>query len=157
MIEDFLATSMDRHYHGLQAHAFQSPSTDQLSSYAEAYSDVFENTTRGNRALMPTVYDGGTPYRAVSFRLEQSDTLERSLRVAPEPELRRLLVQLERIATEQHSQSLYFRRNIKVYEPAAIHIVKPAERRFWTKSAAYNDADETIAHLLRTVSSNNNG
>ena len=157
MIEDFLETAIDRHYQGLQSHAFQSPSTDQLSSYAQAYSDVFENTTGGNRVLVPTVYDGSTPYRAVSFRLEQSDTLERSLRVAPEPELGRLLVQLERIATEQHSQSLYFRRNIKVYEPAAIHIVKPAERRFWTRSAAYNDADETIAHLLRTVSGDNNG
>ncbi len=157
IIEDFLTTAMDRHYQGLQAHAFQSPSSDQLSSYAQAYSEVFENTIRGNRVLVATVYDGSTPYRAVSFLLGQSETLERSPRVAPEPELARLLVQLEQIATEQHSQGLYFRRNIKVYEAEAIHIVKPAERRFWTRSAAYNDADETIGHLLRTFSGDNNG
>ena len=62
-------------------------------------------------------------------------------------------MKLEQMAIEQHSRSLYFQRNVKVFERDAIHIVKPAERRFWTKSAAYNDADETIAQLLRAASS----
>ena len=43
-----------------------------------------------------------------------------------------------------------------MYEADAIHIVKPAERRFWTNSAAYNDADETIAQLIRTASRESN-
>jgi hypothetical protein len=38
--------------------------------------------------------------------------------------------------------------NIKVFGQDTIHIVKPAERRFWTRSAAYNDADEIVARLL---------
>ena len=156
-IVDFLGTAMDRHYRKLQSNAFASPSTDELTLYAQAYADVFEKTTGGNRVLVPIVYDGHTPYRAVSFRLAQTDTQERHPYIASEPELESLLVRLERIATEQHAQSLYFRRNIKVYEPEAIHIVKPAERRFWTRSAAYNDADETIAQLLRTASRDNNG
>ena len=156
-IEDFVGTAMDRHYRGLQAHAFEAPSTVELTSYAQAYADVFETTTGGTRALAPMVYEGTTPYRAVSFRLAPRDTQSRHVDIVSEPELESLLVRLERIATEQHAQSLHFRRNIKVYEPEVIHIVKPAERRFWTRSAAYNDADETIAQLLRTASRDNNG
>ncbi len=156
IIEDFLATAVDRHYRALEADAFVSPSTDQLSQYAQAYSEVFVNTTGGSRVLVPTVYDGHTPYRAVSFHLEQGGT-KVPPHIAPEPELGSLLTNLERIATEQHSNSLYFRRNIKVYESEAIHIVKPAERRFWTKSAAFNDADETIAQLLRAASDDRGG
>ena len=38
-----------------------------------------------------------------------------------------------------------------VFGPDDIHIMKPAERRFWTKSSAFNDADETIAQLLKTA------
>ena len=157
IIEDFLNSTMDRHYRGLQANAFEAPSADELTLYAQAYADVFEKTTGGSRALAPIVYEGTPPYRAVSFRLAPRDTQSRHVDIVSEPELDSLLVRLERIATEQHAQSLYFRRNIKVYEPEVIHIVKPAERRFWTRSAAYNDADETIAQLVRTVSRDGNG
>ena len=157
MIEDFLAMAIDRHYRRLQADAFDPPSTNQLSVYAQAYADVFETTTGGSRALAPIVYEGTPPYRAVSFHLAPRGAQGRQPDIASEPELDSLLVKLERIATEQHAESLYFRRNIKVFEPEAIHIVKPAERRFWTRSTAYNDADETIAQLLRTFSRDNNG
>ena len=156
-IEDFLRIAMERHYNGLEANAFEAPSTVEVTSYAQAYADVFEATTGGTRALVPIVYEGTPPYRAVSFRLAPGDAPRRHPEIASEPELDSLLVNLERIVTEQHAQSLYFRRNIKVYEADVIHIVKPAERRFWTRSAAYNDADETIAQLLRTASRDNNG
>ena len=156
-IEDFLSTTMDRHYRRFRATAFEVPSTTDLISYAQAYADVFETTTGGNRGLVPIVYEGTPPYRAISFGLAPGDARQRHPELASEPELDSLLVRLERVATEQYTQSLYFRRNIKVYEPEAIHIVKPAERRFWTRSAAYNDADETIAQLLRTMSRERNG
>ena len=133
VIEDFLGTTMNRHYQGLRANAFDVPSTGELTLYAQAYADVFEKTTGGNRALAPTVYEGTPPYRAVSFGLVPRGTPGRQPHVASEPDLDRLLVNLEKLATEQHGRSLYFRRNIKVYEADVIHIVKPAERRFLDK------------------------
>lgn len=153
-IEDFLRVAMDRHYKGSASDAFEAPSTFELTSYAQAFADVFEATTGGTRALVPTIYEGSSPYRAVSFRLAPGDVPGRRLNIASEPELDHLLVNLERVVTEQQAQSLYFRRNIKVYEAEMFHIVKPAELRFWTRSAAYNDADETIAQLLRSLTSN---
>ena len=156
-IEDFIEMAMDRRYRGMQANAFKPPSSEDLNAYVQAYADVFERTIGESRKLLPTVYDGTPPYRAVSFGLGPRDAIRQAPRMALEPELDELLVRLEEIVTEQHSQSLYFRRNIKVYESEAIHIVKPAERRFWTMSAAYNDADETIGQLLRTHSHDGNG
>ena len=157
VIEDFLDTAVDRHYRGLRANAFEAPSTDQLALYAQAFADVLENTTGGSRTWLPTVYQGTTPYRAVSFQLSPRKDRRQQPRIASELDLDNLLANLERIATEQHSRSLYFRRNIKVYESEGMHIVKPAERRFWTESAAYNDADETIAEILRAASLDGNG
>ena len=155
-VEDFLATVMDRYYRRLRASAFEPPATDELTGYAQAFAEVFEKTTGESRSLAATIYQGVPPYRAVSFRLAQGNSQSIHPVVVSEPELDNLLVRLERIATEQHAQSLYFRRNIRVYEADAFHIVKPAERRFWTNSAAYNDADETIAQLMRTASRESN-
>ena len=156
-IEDFLGTAMDRYYRGLLSNAFEAPTVEDLTFYAQAYADVFAETTGGNRELLPIVYEGTPPYRAVSFRLAPRRIQGRHPDIKSEPELESLLVKLEQIATEKHAQSLYFRRNVKVFEPDAIHIVKPAERRFWTRSAAYNDADETFVQLLRTLSLDSNG
>lgn len=156
-IEDILATVMDRYYRRLEASAFEPPSTDDLTGYSQAFSEVFEKTTGESRSLAAHVYQGTPPYRAVSFRLAEGNSQRIDPGVVSEPELEDLLARLERIATEQHAQSLYFRRNIKVYEPEAIHMVKPAEKRFWTRLAAYNDADETIAQLMRTASRESNG
>ena len=151
-IKDFIEITMSRHYHGLEANAFKPPLVGDLSSYAEAFADVFTETTGRRRALQPFVYKGTPPYRAVSFQLAPWGIQVQHPKLMSEPELDKLLVKLEQIATEKYAQSFYFRRNIKVYESDAIHIVKPAEQRFWTRSAAYNDADETIGQLLRTLS-----
>ena len=156
VIEDFLGTAIDRHYQGLRASAFEAPSDNDLTLYSQAYAEVFENSTGGNRTLIPTVYAGTPPYRAVSFRLAPRGSPGGQTRIASEPDLDRLLEILEQIVTEQHARSLFFRRNIKVYEPEEIHIVKPAERRFWTRTSAFNDADETIAELLRNLTSDSN-
>ena len=157
LIEDFLATTMERHYLRSHASEFTPVSTQDLEHYAEAFAEVFENTIGGGRALQPTVYDAYSPYRAVSFLLGPKSASGKEVLISSEPQLDELLGKLERIATTQSAQSLFFMRNIKVYESQSIHIVKPAERRFWTRSAAYNDADETIAQLLRTLSPESNG
>ena len=156
-VEDCLTTVVERYYRGLQARAFEQPSTEDMTAYAQAFADVFERTTGDSRSLTPTVYQGTAPYRAVSFRLVQANSQNLHPEVVSEPELENLLARLEQIATGQHAQSLYFQRNIKVYEPEAIHMVKPAEMRFWTRSAAYNDADETIAQLMRTMPRESDG
>ena len=157
VIEDTLANAMDRYYRGVKSTAFMEPSPEVLAGYAEAYAEVFEAATGGVRTLLRTVYQGTAPYRAISFQLAPRGAPARQSQIAFDPQLDALLGRLDRMAIEQHSQSMYFRRNVLVFEAEAIHVVKPSERRLWTKSAAYNDADETIAQLLRSVSSNSNG
>ena len=156
IIEDFLETTMDRYYYGLRADAFKKPSENELVSYAQAYAEVFAKATGGNRALHPKVYNGDSPYRAVSFSLAQRGMQGERPTIASKPESDSLLSELGEVLTEQKAHSLYFQRNMKVYGSDNIHIVKPAERRFWTNSAAFNDADETVALLLRTLSLDNN-
>jgi hypothetical protein len=39
-------------------------------------------------------------------------------------------------------------RNLKIFDGNELHILKPLERRFWTKTSALNDADEIAAAIL---------
>ena len=152
LVEDFMKSTIECYPNRLDADAFKAPLSDELNQYAESYIQVFEATTGGNKKLVSTVYKSDSSYQAVSFRLTPHIFSEESHKVKIEspPDIDDHLNALEEIATKQHGKSLYVLKNIKVFEGNEIHIVKPAERRFWTKSAAYNDADSTISELLKT-------
>lgn len=45
-------------------------------------------------------------------------------------------------------RSLRIMRNLKIFDGNELHILKPLERRFWTKTSALNDADEIAAAIL---------
>jgi len=65
-------------------------------------------------------------------------------------ELKKLLDRLDQLLVQKHSQGLYVRRNVIIYEKKSIYIVKPNQKRYWTYSAACRDADDIYAQIMRT-------
>ncbi len=49
---------------------------------------------------------------------------------------------------QSKEQSLYISRVIRIYDENVIYIIKPRHYRFWLKSIAVRDADETFTDLL---------
>lgn len=49
-----------------------------------------------------------------------------------------------------HDGGTVFRklRGFAYYEPDRVHLLKPLARRHWTRTAALNDADEILAHMM---------
>lgn len=48
----------------------------------------------------------------------------------------------------QHSQWLYFRRNLRIYEEESIYIFKPKEKYHWIESQAILDSDSILADII---------
>ena len=151
VIEDLVENAIDIHHSKLRSDAFKAPSTKDVERYAESFKAVFCSVVGESVRLQSTVHQDNSCYRAVSFHLlgEDSSEMENESGLDVDDQLEIL----ERIAIENHDQDLYYLKNIRVYEGRKIHIVKPAEKRFWTASAGYNDADSTIDQLLRTDNS----
>ena len=163
VIEDFYTITMNQFYSNKWIpDAFRLPSVEDFRTYAKSYHEVFARTLGYDGCLSATIYDRGLtpqlenahPYTAVSFRLITSEEsqLAPNMIVEVDPEIDSLLDELERFVTEQQSESFYLRKNFKAFVGNTIHIVKPAELRFWTRSSAYNDADETFVELLNMSS-----
>jgi N-6 DNA Methylase len=49
-----------------------------------------------------------------------------------------------------HNEGAVFRclRGFAFYEGKTVHLLKPLSRRFWTRTAALNDADEILTHMM---------
>ena len=147
LVADAMSSSLDQLHRGLGSRAFTPPESSELESYASAFDSVFEATT-GHR-VHHYVYVADAPYCIVSFSLGGAVRTGNQQVISRTDDLERELVRLEGLTLEQQSVGIYLRRNIRIFEPDAVHIVKPAERRFWTRTAGYNDADSTSAEVAR--------
>ncbi len=58
-----------------------------------------------------------------------------------------LLERLER-AYRKDLGTVSIVRNVKVFEPKVLYLTKPLSNRFWTRTAALNDADSIAAAIL---------
>jgi hypothetical protein len=49
---------------------------------------------------------------------------------------------------EKRGRNIYFRKKLNYYDGDDIYVIRPNQRRFWTQSAAINDAPEIIVECL---------
>ncbi|MEO0042902.1 MAG: hypothetical protein RL329_2350, partial [Bacteroidota bacterium] len=65
-----------------------------------------------------------------------------------------ILKEIEKDTYQQYAESIYYRKFVKYYSGDTIYIIKPNEKRFWSRSLALNDAAEIIADsfIIRTLS-----
>ncbi len=117
---------------------------DYLNTFCSVLNDSFSNP---NKFFEGTIYGGEGPLKVISARLvEKSEKLE-PLNIL-DGELNKVLDKLDKQLTEEISQSIYIRRNLRRYSGNTLFIVKPNQMRFWTKSAALRDADDTYKDIM---------
>ena len=86
----------------------------------------------------------GGPLTVASFRLVKGHATTTGA-VPFEADNAKLLGRLDRALLSREGVNLYRRRHLRLFQRNAIHIIKPAEGRFWSRSAAYADADGVVA------------
>ena len=45
--------------------------------------------------------------------------------------------------------TVHYLRGFAFYEGTTAHLLKPLSRRYWTRTAALNDADEILSHMMK--------
>jgi hypothetical protein len=58
------------------------------------------------------------------------------------------LKKLEQKLWDENGGSIYFRKKLNYYDGDDIYIIRPNQRRFWSKSMAIEDASELILEIL---------
>lgn len=103
------------------------------------------------------------PYEVQGFTMASSDlgigiaVLEKVLRGTPQPvappDAPDLLAAFDRLrkAAAQKLNTFELIRGAKVFDGDRLYVVKPISRRFWTQTAALNDADEIAGTILMST------
>lgn len=64
------------------------------------------------------------------------------------PDKSQIVPFLEDLLHKQHSSRLFVHRILRLYDHNVIFMVKPNQKRYWLRSIALRDADETLVDLL---------
>jgi hypothetical protein len=64
------------------------------------------------------------------------------------PDNNKIVYFLEELLHKQHSSRLFVHRILRLYDHNIIFMVKPNQKRYWLRSIALRDADETLIDLL---------
>ncbi len=129
--------------------AVKRPDVPMLEAYAKVFVQAATSFLRvRDQTLNATVYKNGAPLTVLSFDLVNLDDARPVRVVTQTGAMREKLRELNNLALRKNTPSFYTRRHVRIYDGNQVSIIRPSERRFWSKSRARVDADAFWAELL---------
>ena len=125
------------------------PDIPMLKAYAKIFVQVATSLLQVKRqTLQATVYKNGAPLTALSFDLVNLDAARPVQVMTQTGAMREKLRELNDLALRENTPSFYTRRHVRIYDGKQVSIIRPSERRFWSRSQARVDADAFLVELL---------
>jgi hypothetical protein len=147
LINDTIDFTLDYYKKKSKSIAVKQASIDDLEKYGTTFCKVLNNSfSSEKRFKIGNIFKGNGPLKVLSIILEDS-----SSKFSPnqyDERLEDVLKKLDAALLNEISPSIFIRRSIRRFSKNSIFIVKPNQIRFWTKSSALRDADETYKEIM---------
>jgi len=153
LIEDMVGPTLDLHRKAEASEHMLPARHEELVAYAERFTGVIDGylAVRGASKLVAEVY--GLPesssLRVVKLRLVDRASAEPALSNVPMSGLEPLLERIAETLPDTMRERLHTRRHLRIYGEGELYVMKPNQRRYWTRSAGLNDADAVLAEHMR--------
>lgn len=128
--------------------SFVKPDEAFYNFYYKALTEALYNTFGKRIKLTGALYYGTAPLSVLVLHFSQ-DELGRLQTHKQEDKLEEVLTKLDADLLEE-KYLVYIRRNLRIYQRDKIYIVKPAQQKYWTYSAACRDADEIFSDIAKS-------
>ncbi len=151
LVEDMVNHTIDLQRNHEKSETLLRPSVTECRKYAEHVIAVIQPflEMRKKRRLVADVLDANAPLQVVRFTIMRASGNGRpNVGVEKVADLNAVLNDVARNLDEEISRGIHTRRHLRVYSGDSIYVVKPSQRRFWTRSAGLNDGDAILKDLL---------
>lgn len=127
--------------------SFSRPSIDSYKLYYASVKGVLTRTFGTDVGFSGDLYIGDAPLSVLVLNVEHPTTKDLNV-ITNNDQLNEILLNLDRSLVD-NQQMVFVRRNLRIYQREKIFIVKPAQRKYWTYSAACRDADEIFEDISK--------
>ncbi len=148
LIDDATDYLYDYYSKGKHSVSLKRANNGSLKTYSDALQSVLKNTLGRNIPMSCCVHCGDAPLVVAVLNLSGQMPSQVAISETTE-ELNQLLYRLDAQLTEERSESVFVKRNVRIYEKDCIYLIKPNQARYWNYSSACRDADEIYADVMR--------
>lgn len=127
--------------------SFSRPNIDSYKLYCSSVKGVLTRTFGTGVNFSGDLYLGDAPLSVLVLNVEHPSTKDLNV-IINNDQLNEILLNLDRSLID-NQQMVFVRRNLRIYQREKIFIVKPAQRKYWTYSAACRDADEIFEDISK--------
>ena len=150
LIEDLINLTLDGFQNKKESRAFKPCTDEEMRTYGTFISQTINDFLKFGSQLTTwvkvfPVYPN-SPLNIIALRL--NNEREGGSVESTNDNIDALLKEINAYTYQQYAESIYYRKYIKYYVGDTTYIIKPNEKRFWSRSLAMNDADEIIADIL---------
>lgn len=144
MIIDYVYDYFKKKQHSV---SFERPNTGAYKLYYDSISEVLTNTFGSSTRLTGDLYFGDAPLSVLVLNVGQQNDADPNF-VKNNDRLNEILLSLDSALADKQKM-VFIRRNLRIYQPNRIFIIKPSQRKYWTYSAACRDADEIFEDVSK--------
>jgi N-6 DNA Methylase len=152
LVEDSINVTIDLYMNRENSLALQRPQIPELELYAMELIGVirpFLQTLRERVLVADVIEVSRASLQVVKFSFLPTPGREYVVQTTQAQTLKVILNQIAEQLPQQVADRIFTRRDLRIYSGQDIYIVKPAQKRYWSRSAGLNDADLILSEHLR--------
>lgn len=152
LVEDTISITIDLYMNRERSVALQRPQIPELELYAIKLISViqpFLQTLRERVLVADVIEVSKSPLQVVKFSFLPAPGREQIVQSTQAQGLKVVLSQIAEQLPKQIADRIFTRRDLRIYSGQDIYIIKPAQKRYWSRSAGLNDADLILSEHLR--------
>jgi type I restriction-modification system DNA methylase subunit len=139
LVEDIADYLVDFQRKGEKAAVLSKTDESDLQNFGKMYCDILNPVYKEFHPLQPIPL--GSSFICYPFCYGDAPQIEL-------PDKKHVVPFLDELLHSRHSSRLFINRILRLYEQNVIFMVKPNQKRYWLRSIALRDADETLIDLL---------
>ncbi len=151
LVEDLVHVRMDLIQGKVSEQATRPPTTAELQAYAEVFQGELDSFVASDPELhheIVVVHDSQSAMIQIHMTRDPRSGNDRTHVCTADGATAREFTAIRGKLRKQHSQWVYFDRNLRIYSGRKTYLFKPMQMLQWTRSQALLDAGEIIAETL---------
>lgn len=151
LVQDTVNLTIDLHTRRERSIAFERPDISELKAYALQLMGVlqpFLNTLNESAVIAEVINVGAAPLQVIKFSIVDAGQAKEPISIVDARGLESVLNNIAENLPERLADYVYVRRVLRIYADNDFYVVKPSQRRYWSRSAGLNDGDAVIAEHI---------
>lgn len=152
LVEDATQITIDWYMNREKSTALRRPLAADLEAYAVQFMSVIKPflQTLNERNIVADIFNiAKTPLQVIKFSIVPYLGREQLIQTVQAGDLVTVLKSIAEQLPPKLADRIFSRRNARIYIGEYLYIIKPAQLRYWSRSAGLNDADTVLAEHLR--------